>query len=197
METLNQDLELWKGIQKENRLALNTLFAKYYQHLCTFSNTYLKHTQEAEEVVLDVFFNIWKQRHSLTITSSVKAYLFISTKNASLAAIRKRQPLFANTEDILFSTNLLDRNDPEILMITRELQQQIEMAIDRLPARCKQIFLMSRTEALSYREIAEILNIAEKTVENQIIKALALIRTHLKRGEVDLKNSVNVSITVS
>ena len=80
MENLNQDLELWKEIRKENRLALNTLFAKYYQHLCTFANTYLKHTQEAEEVVLDVFFNIWKQRHSLIITSSVKAYLFISTK---------------------------------------------------------------------------------------------------------------------
>ncbi|MBX2896849.1 MAG: RNA polymerase sigma-70 factor [Cyclobacteriaceae bacterium] len=180
---VDQDLELWKEIRKDNRLALNTLFAKYYQHLCVFANTYLKNPQEAEETVLEVFFNIWKQRESVVIHSNVKAYLFISTKNASLATIRRRQPLFSNTEEILFSTNLLDGNDPENILITRELQLQIETAIDQLPPRCKQIFLMSRMESLSYREIAEILNVAEKTVENQIIKSLALIREYLRHND--------------
>lgn len=183
IDHVDQDLELWKEIRKDNRLALNTLFAKYYQQLCTFAYTYLRHSEEAEEVALDVFFSLWKQRRVISIHKNVKAYLFICAKNASLAAIRKRQPLFANTEDILFSTNLLDRDDPEKLMATQELQQQIESAIDQLPARCKQIFILSRMEALSYREIAEVLSVSEKTVENQIVKSLSLIRSYLGRAE--------------
>jgi RNA polymerase sigma-70 factor, ECF subfamily len=183
-DTSNSDFELWKEIQKDNRLALNTLFARYYQQLCSFANTYLKRPQEAEEVVLDVFFILWKQRQSITIHSNFKSYLFIAVKNASLAAIRKRQPLFSDVEDILFTTNLLDINDPEKIMTLKEVQRELEDAIDQLPPRCKQIFLMSRNEALSYREIAEILNVAEKTVENQIVKALALIRHHLQQTDI-------------
>jgi RNA polymerase sigma-70 factor, ECF subfamily len=183
-DTSNSDFELWKEIQKDNRLALNTLFARYYQHLCSFANTYLKRPQEAEEVVLDVFFILWKQRQSITIHSNFKSYLFIAVKNASLAAIRKRQPLFSDVEDILFTTNLLDINDPEKIMTLKEVQRELEDAIDQLPPRCKQIFFMSRNEALSYREIAEILNVAEKTVENQIVKALALIRHHLQQTDI-------------
>ncbi len=168
--------ELVSRIKHDDRLALNTLFALHYQKLCLFANTYLRNTEESEEVVSDVFLNFWRSRHTIRIDRSLKSYLYTSVKNGALAMIKKRQPLFEDVEDILFNTNLLDSVDPEQLMTLKELQNQLDQAIETLPPRCKQIFIMSRMEALSYYEISEILGISEKTVENQIVKALQLIR---------------------
>jgi RNA polymerase sigma-70 factor, ECF subfamily len=168
--------ELVSRIKHDDRLALNTLFALHYQKLCLFANTYLRNTEESEEVVSDVFLNFWRSRHAIRIDRSLKSYLYTSVKNGALAMIKKRQPLFEDVEDILFNTNLLDSVDPEQVMTLKELQNQLDRAIETLPPRCKQIFIMSRMEALSYFEISEILGVSEKTVENQIVKALQLIR---------------------
>jgi len=168
--------ELILRIKQDDRLALNTLFALHYQNLCLFANTYLRNPEESEEVVSDVFLNFWRSRHTIRIERSIKSYLYTSVKNGALSMIKKRQPLFEDVEDILFNTNLLDSVDPEQLMTLMELQNQLDRAIETLPPRCKQIFIMSRMEALSYHEISEILGVSEKTVENHIVKALQLIR---------------------
>ncbi len=172
-------------IRQDDRLALNTLFAIHYQNLCLFANTYLRNPAESQEIVSDVFFNFWRARHTIKIDRSLKSYLFISVKNGALAMIKKRQPLFENVEDVLFNTNLLDPVDPEQLMALKELQNQLDQAIETLPARCKQIFIMSRMEALSYHEISEILGVSEKTVENQIVKALQIIRKLVNPTSID------------
>ncbi len=174
--TDDNDQNLFKRIQKDDRFALNLLFTQYYQRLCFFANTFLRSTEEAEEVVADVFLTIWKNRKHLSVEKNFKAYLYVSVRHASLAMLKKRQPLFEDVEDILFSTNLLDDNDPGRILEHKELQHQLSVAIESLPSRCKQIFLMSRMEALTYREISEVLGIAEKTVENQLVKALSILR---------------------
>lgn len=178
--TRDTDQLLFNRIKKDDRLALNTLFADYYQKLCFFANTYLRNSEESEEVVADVFLTIWKNRHQLTIEKNLKSYLYVSVRHASLTAIKKRQPLFEDVEDILFTTNLLDPSDPEQLLTYKELQHQLDVAIESLPPRCKQIFLMSRMESLTYREISEILGLAEKTIENQLVKALGILRECMK-----------------
>lgn len=178
--TRDTDQLLFNRIKKDDRLALNTLFADYYQKLCFFANTYLRNPEESEEVVADVFLTIWKNRRQLTIEKNLKSYLYVSVRHASLTAIKKRQPLFEDVEDILFTTNLLDPSDPEQLLTYKELQHQLDVAIESLPPRCKQIFLMSRMESLTYREISEILGLAEKTIENQLVKALGILRECMK-----------------
>ena len=178
--TNDTDQLLFNRIKEDDRLALNTLFANYYQRLCFFANTYLRNPEESEEVVADVFLTIWKNRHHLTIEKNLKSYLYVSVRHASLAAIKKRQPLFEDVEDILFTTNLLDLHDPEQVLSYKELQYQLDAAIESLPPRCKQIFLMSRMESLTYREISEILGLAEKTIENQLVKALSVLRECMK-----------------
>ncbi|HOX83905.1 MAG TPA: RNA polymerase sigma-70 factor [Chryseolinea sp.] len=183
------DQTLFIRIQKNDRLALNTLFAHYYQKLCFFANTYLRNSLESEEVVADVFFTIWKNRHTLIIEKNFKSYLYVSARHASLAAIKKRQPLFEDIEDILFSTNLLDATDPEKILTYKELQHQLDIAIEGLPSRCKQIFLMSRMEGLSYKQISDILGIAEKTIENQLVKALRILRDSMNCPR---ENEVNI-----
>lgn len=188
MQTEINEQALFFRIQQDDRLALNTLFANYYRKLCLFANTYLRNPEESEEVVADVFFTLWRNRHQLTVERNFKSYLYVSVRHAALAVIKKRQPIFEDIEDILFSTNLLDSTDPEKLFTQQEFQRLVNKAIEGLPPRCKQIFIMSRTEGMSYKEISKILDVAEKTVENQLVKALRLLRdaiplkTEIKSG---------------
>jgi RNA polymerase sigma-70 factor, ECF subfamily len=194
-ETNDNDQTLFSRIKKDDRLALNTLFAHYYQKLCFFANTYLRNPEESEEVVADVFLTIWKNRHQLVIEKSFKSYLYVSVRHASLAAIKKRQPVFEDVEDILFNTNLLDTNDPEKILTHKEFQHQLTVAIESLPCRCKQIFLMSRMEGLPYKEISEILGIAEKTIENQLVKALRILRGSLNHPQENKVSNQIVMVT--
>lgn len=180
MEPERSDIILFKQIQANDRLALNTLFAQYYEKLCRFATTYLRQPAEAEEVVADVFVYLWKNRHQLTIEKNLKSYLYISVRHAALAVLNKQQPLYEDIDDILLETDFADAATPEQTLVHKELQQHIDLAIGALPHRCKQVFMMSRFDDLTYREIAEILNISENTVENHLVRALGHLRKALK-----------------
>lgn len=181
MEPERSDIILFKQIQANDRLALNTLFAQYYEKLCRFANTYLRHAAEAEEAVADVFVYLWKNRHQLTIEKNLKAYLYISVKHAALSALKKQQPLYEDLDDILIGADFTDASTPEQGLVYKELQQHIDHAIGALPHRCKQVFMMSRFDDLTYREIGEILDISENTVENHLVRALTHLRKALKQ----------------
>jgi RNA polymerase sigma-70 factor (ECF subfamily) len=181
VEQESNDIILFRQVKSDDRLALNTLFARYYQKLCGFATTYIRQADEAEEVVSDVFVTLWKNRHHLVIEKNLKAYLYVSVRHAALAVIKKRQPLFEDIEDILFENSHPDFHTPEQSLLHKELQQYINDTVDALPSRCKQVFLMSRVDELTYREISEILEISENTVENHLVKALSVLRDSLKR----------------
>lgn len=173
------DKVLFKRIQSDDRLALNTLFAAHYQNLCSFANTYLHNKEEAEESVADVFVNLWKNRKNLSVEKNFKAYLYMAVKYAAFAALRKRNPAFKDI-DTLPDTFASESSDPEQVVLYEELEQRIENAVETLPARCRQVFVMSRMEGLTYKEIATILNISENTVENHLVKALHILRDLLR-----------------
>ncbi|MFD1002127.1 RNA polymerase sigma-70 factor [Ohtaekwangia kribbensis] len=181
MDPERSDIILFKQIQANDRLALNTLFAQYYDKLCRFANTYLRHAAEAEEVVADVFVYLWKNRHQLTIEKNLNAYLYIAVKHAALAVLKKQQPLYEDIDDILLQTDFADSTTPEQSLVHKELQQHIDLAIGALPHRCKQVFMMSRFDNLTYREISKILDISENTVENHLVKALSHLRKALRQ----------------
>ncbi len=181
MDPERSDIILFKQIQANDRLALNTLFAQYYDKLCRFANTYLRHAAEAEEVVADVFVYLWKNRHQLTIEKNLNAYLYIAVKHAALAVLKKHQPLNEDIDDILLQTDFADSTTPEQSLVHKELQQHIDLAIGALPHRCKQVFMMSRFDNLTYREISKILDISENTVENHLVKALSHLRKALRQ----------------
>ena len=181
MAEAKHDIILFNRISNDDRLALNTLFSNYYKKLCTFASTYLHNEEEAEEIVADVFYHLWKNRHSLQIEKNVKSYLYVAVKHAALAALKKRRPEFDDMEEVMLLTNLPDTASSENGLDYLELQQYVERAIDRLPMRCRQIFIMNRFDGLRYKEIGEILDISEKTVENQIVKALSIIRASLHK----------------
>ncbi len=179
MNTPSQDIALFNSLKEGNRLALNSLFTSYYASLCRFCYQYLRNKEESEEVVSDVFFTIWNSREGLTIDKSVKSYLFTCVRNASIARIKKRQPLFEGIEDVSIS-RIEDGSDPLQKIEYAELNGHYQKAVEKLPQRCKEVFLLSRIDNLRYNEISKLLSISEKTVESHMVSALSKLRESMQ-----------------
>jgi RNA polymerase sigma-70 factor (ECF subfamily) len=136
----------------------------------------------AEEVVQDVFYNIWKNRESIRIRYSVQSYLYRSAYNHSMMHLRKmRREHFM--EDLTSLEPELNAPDPAQVIQLDEVAELISRTLEKLPERTRQIFRMNRQEGLKYREIAEKLSISEKTVEANMGKALKALRNSMERYE--------------
>lgn len=178
MPTPTQDIALFQSMKQGNRLAFNSLFLTYYKSLCQFAYQYTRNKEETEEIVSDVFFVLWQNKDRINIELSVKAYLYTSVKNAAIAIVKKRQPLFNDLEDVL-NRYAAREQEPDNLQEYNELKAYFNRTIESLPIRCRQIFILNRFDNLKYKEISLLLNISEKTVENQIVKALVVLRNAL------------------
>lgn len=186
VENLSFDNSLFNSIKRNDRLALNTLFTRYYSKLCAFANSYVQNKDDAEEIVSDVFLNLWKGRHSIKISSSLRAYLYISVKHAAFAKVKKRRTNLISIDDMLMEPQFINNDDPFEALAFHQIENHLEAVINSLPPRCRQIFVMKWVEGLTYKEIGEILGIAEKTVENQIIKAFDLVRNAIRKFQAAL-----------
>ena len=135
----------------------------------------VKSREQAEEVVSDVFINIWEKRKRIDSISNLKVYLFIAVKNTSLNYLSRQNKNLTDSVDeagIEFKSIYFD---PEQLMVTAEMVARIKEAIEELPPKCKLIFKLIKEEELKYRDVAEILGVSIKTVESQITIALKKI----------------------
>ncbi len=177
MQSELSDKELASLFKRDSERAIEILFRRHYTYLCQAVYRILLDEHLAEDLVQDVFFELWKKYHRLTINISYRAYLRRAVINKSLNYIRDhRRVHFEQQDDLPLTTSLADA---EQLLEKAELQELIDRAIDQLPDRCRVVFVLSRFEDLTYREIAESLDISEKTVENQISKALRWLRSAL------------------
>jgi len=163
---------------KDDYQAFESIFHFFYKHMCQKSFYYVKSKDLAEDVVSEVFTNLWKKRKKLTISTSLEAYLNISVRNKSIDYIRKAKNKEVTLEDIAVKS-LVNEHTPESLYQYIELQGKIEKAIEELPDACKKVFLLNRFEGLKYREIAKELNISIKTVETQMGRALKFLRKNV------------------
>jgi RNA polymerase sigma-70 factor (ECF subfamily) len=171
--------DIIKKISKGDIQLFELLFKKYYQMLCDFGMKYLKNIDEAEEVVQDVFYNIWKNRQQLRINTSIKSYLYAAVKNNSLQKLRVHN-LDMKYEKYYKTQPLKDSISPADVMNAKELNVIIHKALNTLPEKARIIFKMSRYDGLKYHEIATKLSISIKTVESNMGKALKHFRSYLK-----------------
>ena len=155
------------------------LFKDYYERLCEFGMKYLKSIDLAEEIVQDTFYNIWKNRNTINIKTSLKSYLYTAVRNNCLQELRTRS-LDIKYENYYKSHYVNDSVNPVDELNAKELNEVIHKVLNSLPERCKIIFKMSRDEGLKYHEIAEKLSISIKTVEANMGKALKQFRHYLK-----------------
>lgn len=164
-------------IQNDNIAAYNELYKQFYAPLCIFAGRYITESKLAEDCVQDVFLKIWKDRKSISVSISVRSYLVTAVKNNCLNILRKKK-LELNYEQYILNT--YDEYNAGDLYSVEELQNMIDRAIERLPEKFREVFLMSRFEQLTYREIADKKNISVKTVEAHMHKALSLLSIELK-----------------
>jgi RNA polymerase sigma-70 factor (ECF subfamily) len=171
------DQEVLKLLPVDGEKAVSILYERYDYYLLVAINRIIPDENIARDLVQEVFVDIWRRRNDLKITTSVKAYLRTAARNKTLNYVRDQKMTFEDQErhsDI--QSNQVSANDQ---LEADELQAIIDRAIDELPERCRLVFSLSRFEELSYKEIAEQLDISTKTVENQISKALKLLRNSL------------------
>lgn len=161
--------------------AFETLFKSYYPKLTLFANRFVNDIVAAEEITGEVFVVLWEKRELLNHATCINAYLYKSTQNRCLNYIKhqKVESLYLN---YLQKNNLLDTYAPdtESSYNDKELALQIKTAIESLPDKCRQVFMMSRYEDMKYRDIALKLDISVKTVERHMSMALERLRKILK-----------------
>jgi len=178
----------------EDQEAYKELFISLYNYLYNFAWNFVKSKQVSEEVVSDVFIKVWEKRKSLEKINNLKVYLYVATKNISLNYLeRKTYSSCSDIED--YSSELKSTySDPEQLLITSDMLLLINKAILQLPPRCRLIFKLVKEDRMKYKEVAEILHISEKTVENQVAIAVRKIGAVIS---FDIKRSVSSTISHS
>lgn len=170
----NDDILLLRLIREDDKHAFKYLFDTYFVSLCRFAHLYLTNTQDAEELVLDLFVYLWEHRGEINVTLSLKAYLFQAVRNRCLNYLRDHHQMLR-----LYEVNEVLKEEETSSLEIEELQALIAEAICSLPDKCQDVFRQSRQENLTNKEIAEKMNISVKTVEAQITKALKLIKAFL------------------
>jgi RNA polymerase sigma-70 factor, ECF subfamily len=168
--------DLIKRLNNKDSSALRYLFDLHYLKLCQYAFTYLKDMNEAEDVVQNLFVDIWEKKGHLEIRQSLQQYLFRSVYYKCLNALEYKQVRKKHVQggQYQLGESATSEDDRE------EKRMAIQNALDKLPERCKQVFVLSRFEELKYGEIAERLGISINTVENHMGKALRLLRAELK-----------------
>ncbi len=168
------DVKIFESIYNEN-----------YPSLVNYARRFVLSTEEARGAVQDVFIKIWENRETLSENIHLRNYLHTSVRNRCLDILKHRKNINHYLREKIkeFETDP-DGNatghEPLDAMITRELEERIIEAIDHLPDRCREVFILSRHKGMKYKEISEHLDISVKTVETHIAHALNSLRKTLE-----------------
>lgn len=174
-------------IQKNNKSDFSRVYSIYFPKLVRFAREFVLSTEDAENVIQDIFIYLWEHQELLDTLTNLNAFLFTLVKNKYIDQLRHRKLLERKREEFKtvfdkeiqlklyalqqFDENALSNEDIEIIL---------DNAINSLPEKCREVFVLSRMEGLKNREIAERLNISAKTVENQMTTAIRKLRVELK-----------------
>jgi RNA polymerase sigma-70 factor (ECF subfamily) len=184
--TKYSDKDLLNELCNGNEEAFEFIFLNYYNKLCIYANFLLKNKETAKEVVQDVFLKMWETRHKLIITVSLRAYLYKAVHNKSINYINNlcaQKKHLKNLTDELYMQSIispLSNNYPVANLISKELEEEIEKALNALPEKCRIIFELCRFEDLSYLDVAKKMNISVNTVKTQMKRAFEKLREALK-----------------
>lgn len=166
---------LQKKIAANDQAAYRQLFISYYNKLFRFVKSFTKNKELSEEIVSDVFINVWKRRSTLEEVSNLKLYLFIAARNTTINYLKKlHRENFINLNTVEIEPED-PFADPGEALITKEMNRKLKAAINALPPRCKLIFTLVKENGLTYKQTAQLLNISESTVDNQLTIALKKI----------------------
>jgi RNA polymerase sigma-70 factor (family 1) len=177
--SLHNEKELLTQIAAGDRLAFKTLYDHYWNNIYSTSLAYLKSTEWAQDIVQDVFMKIWEKRTTLENVQKFSSFLYITTRNELVSALRKKwggERLPENYLDNLPS----DLLQPGHIIDEKETDERIQKAVLQLTPQQQQIFMLTRQQGLSHEQIAKKLGIEKRTVSNHATLALNKLRQALK-----------------
>lgn len=170
--------------ERDSQTAFRDFYNMTYDRLFRIAYYYVKHEEWSQEIVLDVFMKLWMQRNTLLDVRNVEDYCFILVKNASLNYLEKESRHTTVSSDSLPEPK--EQSDsPEESLISEELFALYVKALDRLPERCREIFIRVREEKQSYAQVAQELGISTKTVDAQLQKAVTRLKEMISSAEID------------
>jgi len=167
-------------IASGNQESFRNFMEQFADELFFFAKGFIRNSEVAEEIVSDVFVKIWKNRTELNKIKNLKSYLFICVKNGCLSYLRKTKNEKIIYIDEFNDFQFLPVDGPESEIINKEVLSQIYSAIEQLPPKCKMVFTLAKINGLKHKEIAEVMAVSEKTVNNHIVSAIKKITTSLK-----------------
>jgi RNA polymerase sigma-70 factor (ECF subfamily) len=183
--TESTEKDLFEQIKNGNKSALELIYKKYSSALYYYSKKIVQNRSVAKDIVQDIFFKLWESRDSIIIQTSLSSYLYRMVYNNSLNYLKHQQIKDKHIHsikeqiEIAGSAFAISGDHGQSIMIAKELDGQINAAIESLPEKCKEIFMLSRFENLKNHEIADRLNISLNTVQKQISIALKKLRIEL------------------
>jgi RNA polymerase sigma-70 factor (family 1) len=161
----------------DDQLAYKELFTGLYPSLIQFVSGIIKSRQSAEEIVSDLFMKIWEKRKTLEEIHNLRVYCFVSARHLSINQLEKQKRQHHADINDYKSRLVHNAPDPEECMISAEMLRRIQEIVEELPPRCKLSFKLVKEYGFKYKEAAEILQVSEKTIENQLSIALKKIST--------------------
>ena len=168
------------------------VFKSHFKSLHSYACTIMRDPMPAEEIVQNIFLKLWEKKEEITIKENISVYLYRAVHNESLNYLRHRKVRSAYQSYAMRQHKQTEQERPAEKVVEKELEKKLEVALQELPEQCRTIFQLSRYEDLKYREIADKLGLSVKTIENQMGKALKLLRLKL----VDFLPTIVLFITL-
>ena len=184
------DIQILDILKNKPEVALRSLYSTYYRYVCTVIYKMIGDSATAEDMSQEVFVEVWNRRETLDVKTSLKGYLRMIAVNKTLNYIRSKKMNFEQEDAVLHIPST--ENSSQIILEAEDLKNAINHAVDKLPERCRIIFGLSRYEEKTYREISEELDISIKTVENQMSKALKIVR----KAVLEFQEEKNIKINI-
>jgi len=172
------DRKLFGKMQKGDVKSLEVLFDRYYNSLANFAFLFLKDEEASKGVISELFITLWVKRETIFIQDNLKSYLYKSVRNAVVSLKRKEKWTKVGFEEI--EIGRIEAITPETLLLNKEFDEKIESLLHDLPKKAGLVFRMKKIDGLKYKEIADILDISEKTVENHIGNAVKKLKAILE-----------------
>jgi len=174
------DKDILAAIQSGDQKAYRELFRRHFKDVCLYAHKVFPDQHKAKDFAQEVFLDLWKRRETISISGTVRGYLTTAAKYKAIDHIRAKKITFEENPTLNME-KITNHNMTEF----KELRDVVHQTVDALPQRCKIIFSMSRFEQMSHGEIAKELGISKKTIENQITKALKILRQSVVQYQLD------------
>ncbi|MGQ1785213.1 MULTISPECIES: RNA polymerase sigma factor [unclassified Saccharicrinis] len=171
-------------LKEGNMLAFDTLYNRFCHQLHNFALSYLKQEEDAEGIVQEVFLKIWEKRNKIDEFSSFKSFLFTITYNLTISLLRKRLSETKSREHLKSLQQSVKTISPLDDLYYKRLNNRVNSLLQEVTPRQREIYLLSREEGLTHKEIAEQLGISENTVKNHLVSTLKHLRKHIKSNLV-------------